>query len=133
MITAVIIRNVSPNLVRFKSHWLLAHDSRHFTHGTVFFSNTFIMVKIFTLVLVYVVFQRYAVQQATLANTLQLTLDLYVPFQQHTINAIQLLITYNTPIFILNGQEHVFFLPQSSLARMEHVYCLFVSLLWSII
>ena len=30
-------RLLSRNLLRFKSRWLLAHDPRHFTIGTVFF------------------------------------------------------------------------------------------------
>ena len=39
---------LSRNLVRFKSRWLLAHDSRHFTHGTVFFVYIYYSTDIYT-------------------------------------------------------------------------------------
>ena len=131
--------HVSRNLLRFKSRWLLAHDPRHFTIGTVFFV-IFIKYKylhLFSARRFQCLILFRSTQHTCVSSIHSLLCDSRAPqceLNQHTqLYPYHLTHIHFLPLFIVSEQEYIFYYPQVPLRNWNMFTDIFVPILWFII
>ena len=134
--------HVSRNLLQFKSRWLLAHDPRHFTTGTVFF-DVFIKYKYLHL---------FSARRFTISDIIQkypthlrfinsFTSTFFMRLTRSTMRTQPALTTIPIPpnshslltsIYTIGTRIHIL-LPQVPLRKWNMFTDIFVPILWFII